>query len=62
MYKKKKPAKPEKIFIKNINRAHNTSFSKLHIRKKLLQELGEKIAIIMSNPDNSEIFNFIKFI
>ena len=57
-------AKLKKTLIKNINRIYITNFSKLQIisRKRLLQELGEEVHIIMLNPDKSEICRFTTFI
>ena len=54
------PAQPKKKpFSKTLT--CNSNFSELQVRKKLLQELGEETAIIISNADNSEISPFIKF-
>ena len=45
-------AKPKKALIKNINGTVNTNFLRSQLEKKLLQELGEEMAIIVSNADN----------
>ena len=46
-------AEPKKTLSKILtNRSYSTNFSQLQVRKKLFQELGEEIAIIMSNSDN----------
>ena len=56
------PAESKRTLIKKNNRTFNTNFSQLQVRKKLLQELGEEMAVIMSNAVNLEICPFIKFI
>ena len=53
------PAESKRTLIKKNNRTFNTNFSQLQVRKKLLQELGEEMAVIMSNAVNSEICPFI---
>ena len=50
------PAQPKKKTL-----TCNSNFSELQVRKKLLQELDEETAIIISKADNSEISAFIKF-
>ena len=53
---------PKKLFSKTLTEHITLDFQNYRLEKKLLQELGKKMAIIMSNAVNSEIYPCIKFI
>ena len=53
------PAESKRTLIKKNNRTFNTNSSQLQVRKRLLQELGEEMAVIMSNAVNLEICPFV---
>ena len=64
MTKKKEPTtlKPKKSLLKTLTEHITLDFQNYRLAKKILQELGKKMARIMSNAVNSEICPFIKFI
>ena len=49
------PPKPKKPLLKTLTEHKTQIFSKLQPRKKLLQELSQKMTIIMPNNTNSKI-------